>query len=238
MNDGNDFWSHVQFQFQNEGFASVLSVKSTIENDPRLARELIPFLTAPSCITQDIKVFSRFETMGSNAKLNFVFLMCYCHELIGRIPESIMENELYKQILFPFIETPKRVNHQPVEIPHSSKDEQQEVGIFATDPTSSSFFDDLDRFLTMYPRQAEDTLRVHFPVTPFQAFYNSIGGFFSQHRSPDSCEMVARFVIRPYIADLKASANRLVSDALIHAVKFIPEVFVKEVISKDGRWMG
>ena len=226
-----NFWLAVQNQFESRNFDVVMSVRAAMECDHELGRALVPFLMDHVGVSSDLDVLTRFDVMGEQAKTNFVYLLCYTQHLCDPVPAEILEDAFYRMVFEAFNGEPKRVVvARKEETTVEEEVKVQDDAVFEADPASPEFFDLLDTFLVLHPTLAESTLAEKFAVTPFQAFYGSITGFFSKDRSPEGCVCVCRYVIRPYIAALTSSANRLVSDALMFLVKGIPEIFVEEVV--------
>lgn len=229
--DPTKFWLAVQNQFESRNFDVIMSVRSAMECDHALGKALIPFLMDHVGITSSLDVLTRFDILPDHVKTNFIYLLCYTQHLCDPVPPDLLANEFHRMVFESFTAEPKQV----VIVPKTSQKIEEEPqpeddAVFEGDPTSPTFYDDLDNFVAVHTSLAEVTLTEHFQVTPFQAFYTSITEFFSKHRSPEGCVSVCRFVIRPYLASLKSSANRLVSDALMFLVKSIPEIFIEEVV--------
>jgi hypothetical protein len=177
----------------------------------------------------DLDLRTRFDLLSSTSRFNFISLFCYAHAILPPIPEAFLADDFHRSIYESFTEKPEHsLSMQASQL--SVQASEKGVPQLFVSQSSPEFFDELDALLVKFPDAAESILAEHLPVTSFHDFHESIRGFFRAHRSIEACRFVARFVIRPFISQIHASANRLVSDALIFAVPSIPEIFVDEVI--------
>ena len=92
---GEDFWDAVQSQFENINFTNVIGTMDAVLCDRNLSNCLIPYLSKPIYLKNDLTVITRFDAMSKTAKFNFVSLICYLKDIINEIPEFILNNNFY-----------------------------------------------------------------------------------------------------------------------------------------------
>ena len=224
----NDFWCTVQKQFESTEFNNVINVKNAMLYDKLLADSLIPFLTQQILITDDLDVNIRFDLLSENAKFNFISLLCISQNLINYVPDVLLKDPIYKSIYDAYNEKPPKL----VFTQKTAKEKKENLPPpeIEFESCTPEFFNELDSILQRYPKYAEEYLKKNLPAQTVQQFYNSITGFYSQHRTVEGSTFVIRYVITPYILSLTSSANRLISEAILNIIPSISDLLIDELV--------
>jgi hypothetical protein len=223
------FWSAVQTQFESSDFSVVLRVRDALGYDRDLGRFLIPFLDERVSITPDLDVKTRFDLLSDTAKFNFVSLFCFAQNRLPEMPANFLTDGVLSSIYRAYTEQPDPVINRVSDSQLMCEEEPPDLSIQSS-PSTPEFFGELDGLVARYPQHTRDILEQHLAVPSFQAFHGAITAFFGDNRSLEGCQGIARFVVRPFIASLTSSANRLVSDALFVMAPLIPDIFMDEVV--------
>lgn len=223
------FWLNVQKQFISSNFDVVISIRTAILSDSKLSKTLIPFLSEPISIDDDLKLQTRFDLLPPITQYNFIILICLTPQLFPIFPKHLLINSTLQSLYNSYYEPPPEI--QISSLPEVKFEEKFDLPDILVDFSDPEFYFQIDQLFSSLPNHADQIVKKYCQISSYQQLYSFILGYFQTARSLDGIKSVLTYIIKPYILSLKVSAHRQIGQALTVIANSSPNLLIDHVIS-------